>query len=92
MFVPLGSVAVMLAFAVAATGSVVALKLPLLAAPAILKLTGTVAALVLLLIRPTVNPVGGAGPLSITVPADMAPPVTAPGLKVNDVMTAGLTT
>src|SRR5208282_4187974 len=46
--VPLGSVAVMRTAVLAATGSVVTLKVPLVAPPAILKLAGTVAALGLL--------------------------------------------
>ena len=89
--VPLGSVAVMLTLAVAAMGSVVTLKVPLVAPPAILKLAGTVAAAALLLIKVTVKPVGGAGPLKTNVPTEPMPPVTETGLNVSDEMTAGLT-
>jgi len=89
--VPLGSVAVTITFVLAATGDVAALKVPLLAAPAILKLTGTVAALVLLLISMTVKPAAGAGPFSVTVPTEPTPPVTELGLNVTVLMVAGLT-
>jgi len=89
--VPLGSVAVMLTAVLAATGSVVTLKVPLVAPPATLKLAGTVAALGLLLIKVTVRPVGGAGPLKTSVPTEPTPPLTEPGLNVSDVIPAGLT-
>ncbi len=89
--VPLGNVAVIVTLALAATASVVTLKVPLLAPPAMLKLAGTVAALVLLLIKVTVRPTGGAGPLKTNVPTEPTPPVTGLGLNVSDVITAGLT-
>jgi len=89
--VVLGSVAVMLTFAFALTGSVVMLNVPLLAPPAILKLTATVAAEVLLLIRPTVSPPGGAGPVRTRLPIDPVPPVTEAGLSVSDMIAAGFT-
>ena len=92
--VPLGSVAVTVTAVLLATGDVVTLNVPLLCGPAITKLplAGTVTA-PLLLIKATVKPVGGAGPLRVTVPTEPepAPPVTELGLNVNDVMTAGLT-
>lgn len=88
---PLGKVAVMLTFAPALTANVVTLNVPLLAPPAMLKLAGTVAALVLLLISVTVNPDGGAGPLKTRVPTDPVPPVTNVGLSVSDIRAAGLT-
>ena len=90
--VPLGNVAVMLGLVLAGTASVVTLNVPLLFPPAILKLAGTVAAPVLLLINVTVNPEGGAGPVSTSVPTDPVPPVTGFGLSVSDMMPAGLTT
>jgi len=89
--VPLGSVAVRLTEVLAETGSELALKVPLVAPPAMLKLAGTVAALVLLLARATLKPAVGAGPLRATVPTEPLPPVTELGLNVNDLMRAGLT-
>ncbi len=89
--VPLGNVAVMVTAVLAATGSVVALKVPVVAPPAMLKLAGTVAAATLLLIKVTVRPVGGAGPLKTNVPTEPTPPVTEAGVNVSDVITAGLT-
>lgn len=91
MEVPLGSVAVTLTVALAITARVVALKVPLLALLAMLKLPGTVTAAVLLLISVTVSPAGGAGPLRTTVPTDGVPPVTVFGLKLNDMITGGFT-
>jgi len=88
---PLGKVAVMPTIVLAATASDVALNVPLLALPAMLKLAGTVAAPVLLLIKVTVKPDGGAGPVNTSVPTETAPPVTVPGLKLNDMMAAGFT-
>ncbi len=91
--VPLGSVAVTVTGVLTATGEVLTLKVPLVAPPTMLKLplTGTIAALVLLLISETVKPAAGAGPLRTTVPVDMLPPVTEPGLNVNMEMPAGFT-
>ncbi len=88
---PLGSVAVMLTLAAAVTASVVTLKAPLVAPPAMLKLAGTVAAVVLLLVRVTRKPAAGAGPLRITVPTELLPPVSEPGLNDKDASVAGLT-
>ena len=90
--VPLGNVAVMLRFALAATENVVTLNVPLLFPPPMLKLAGTVAAPVLLLISVTVNPVGGAGPLRTSVATDVVPPVTGFGLSASDEIPAGFTT
>jgi len=88
---PLGSVAVMVTEATALTGMVETVKIPLVAFPAILKFAGTVAAVVMLLIRETGRPAGGAGPLSWTVPVEFIPPVTDPGDSVTEVIVAGLT-
>jgi hypothetical protein len=88
---PLGSVAVMVTAVLLATGNEVRLKVPLFAAPAMLKLAGTVAAPVFELISVTVNPAGGAGPFNVTVPTEEVPPVTEPGLNVKELITAGLT-
>ena len=51
-------------------------------------LAGTVAAAVLLLVKVTVVPAVGAGPLSVTVAVDVAPLAMALGLSVRD-RTAG---
>jgi hypothetical protein len=89
--VPLGSVAVTVTAVLLATGSVVALNVPLLAKPAIMKLAGTVTALMLLLISVTLNPAPGAGPFRFTVATEPTPPVAELGLNVNDDIPAGLT-
>jgi len=74
MLLPLGSVAVKFTTVLAATGNDEALNVPLVAPPAMLKLAGAVATLVLLLITVTVKPAAGAGPLRTTVPIEPAPP------------------
>ena len=74
MLLPLGSVAVKFTTVLAATGNDEALNVPLVAPPAMLKLAGAVAALVLLLITVTVKPAAGAGPLRTTVPIEPPPP------------------
>ena len=59
-----------------------------------LTLAGTCAAVVLLLVSPTVAPPVGAAPLSVTVPVDELPPVTLVGFRVtedNDTVAAGFT-
>ena len=45
-------------------------------------LAGTVAAAVLLLESATTAPLAGAGPLSVTVPCDVLPPVTVVGFRL----------
>jgi hypothetical protein len=52
---------------------------------------GTVATVVLLLVKLTVAPSGGAGPLKVTVPIACVPPCTEVGLKVSELSTAALT-
>jgi hypothetical protein len=52
---------------------------------------GTVATFVLLLVKVTVAPSGGAGPLKISVPVACVPPLTEVGLKVSELSTATLT-
>jgi len=89
--VPLGSFAVKLTDVLADTGNEETLNVPLVAAPAMVKLAGTVAALGLLLVRVMLKPAVGAGPLRITVATELLPPVSVPGTNVNDVNTAGLT-
>ena len=92
----LGVVAVMVTFVLAGTADVVTGNVPLLCPAAMIKLPlgGTIAALVLLLVRVIVNPIeggGGASPFRTTVPIEPVPPVTAPGLSMNEVMAAGIT-
>jgi hypothetical protein len=45
----------------------------------------------MLLIRETVKPAGGAGPLRATVPVEPVPPGTELGLKVTEVIVGGFT-
>jgi hypothetical protein len=52
---------------------------------------GTCVAEVLLLVSETTAPVGGAAPLSVNVPVEGNPPVTALGFKVSDVKEAAET-
>jgi hypothetical protein len=54
-------------------------------------LTGTCAALVLLLLRVTVAPLAGASPVNITVPVELLPPVTDDGFAVTDDNAAAFT-
>jgi len=86
-----GGVTVMVTLVLVATANVVTLKVPLVAPAAMVKLAGTVAAPVLLLIRVIVNPPVGAAPFRFTVPTEPTPPVTDPGLNINDAMEAGST-
>ena len=57
-------------------------KVAVLTPAATSTLGGTVAAAVLLLERVTVAPPVGAGPVSVTVPVDVPPPMTVDGLRV----------
>ena len=64
----------------------------LIAPPATVTLTGTVAANVLLLDSETTAPPTGAGPLSVTVPVEGLPPTTLDGFtptKLNTTAGAG---
>src|SRR6266850_1069430 len=69
-----------------ATARVVRLKLAVVPPGATVTLAGTTAA-GLLLESVTCAPPAGAGPFSVTVPAEGFPPVTLAGLRVSDEMT-----
>ena len=56
-------------------------KVALVVPPATKTLAGTCAAETLLLRNVTVAPPVGAAPFKVTVPVEMAPPTTVPGLR-----------
>jgi hypothetical protein len=62
-----------------------------LAPTATVTVGGTVATAVLLLVRATMMPPVGAGPLSVTVPVDGLPPTTLVGLSVTEDNVAAVT-
>src|SRR6478672_9510380 len=62
-----------------ATELVLTENVAVVAPAATVTLAGTCAAVVLLLVSPTVAPPVGAAPLSVTVPVDELPPVTLVG-------------
>lgn len=66
------------------TAVVVTLKVALVSPAATVTLTGTWAAVVLLLDRVTTAPPVGAGPLRVTVPVDPLPPTTLTGFNVTE--------
>ena len=74
-----------------ATPLVVMVKVAALAPAAIVTLTGTCAADVLLLLRVTTAPPDEVGPLSVTVPIELLPPTTDVGLLVTDDSVGALT-
>jgi hypothetical protein len=84
------SVAVMVTLALAATPSVVTVKVPVVAPAATVIVVGTVAALMLLLARETTVPPVPAGALSVTVPVTGLPPTMLVAPKVMFERTAGL--
>jgi hypothetical protein len=81
----------MVAVEVAATVPAVTVNVAVVAPAVTVTLAGTVATAVLLLLRVTRRPPLGAGPLSVTVPTDVAPLVTMAGLSAS-ALTAGAVT
>src|SRR5437588_679708 len=71
------------------TALVLTVNVALLAPAATVTLAGTVAVDVLLLVRVTAAPPAGAGPLSVTVPVEEDPPLTAVGLSAKIGRAAG---
>ena len=59
--------------------------------PAMVTDAGTCATEVLLLLRDTVAPVGGACPLRVRVPVEEEPPVTLLGFNVSEIRLATVT-
>jgi hypothetical protein len=85
------NVAVIVTVAAVVTVLLAMVNVALLAFAATVTDAGTVAAALLLLVRVTTAPPAGAGPVSVTVPALFAPPVTEVGLAVMAESAVGLT-
>ena len=73
------------------TGTVVTLKVALVAFAGIVTLAGTVAAEALLLLSMTTAPPTGAGLSRVTVPAEAVPPVTEVGFRDTEFRIGGVT-
>jgi hypothetical protein len=73
------------------TGLVVMVNVALLEPAAIRTLAGTWAADVLLLLRVTTAPAGGAAPLRVAVPVELLPPTTVPGDLLSEDKVAAVT-
>jgi hypothetical protein len=73
----------------AVTARVVTVKAALVAPAGMVTLAGTVAAAVLLLESETTAPLVRAGPLSMTLPVEGAPPLTLVGFSVSMVRVGG---
>jgi|SRR5882672_1326127 len=69
----------------AVTATVVTVNVALVPPAGMVTLAGTVATIVLLLMRETMAPAVRAGPLSVTVPVEGDPPMTLVGLSVSEV-------
>lgn len=67
-----------------ATGVVVITKVAVLAPAVMDTLWGTWAAEALLLLSVITAPLGGADPVRVTVPVELLPPITEPGVLVTD--------
>ena len=65
-----------------ATGLVVIVNIAVVAPAGTVTLAGICAAAVLLLVRVTIAPPDGAGPVNFTVPVDEVPPITEVGLTL----------
>jgi len=76
---------------VLATGLVVTVNVAVVAFAATVTLAGTRAAFVLVLERVTTAPPNGAGPVRVTVPVEVFPPVTEFGLRATEVKVAAVT-
>jgi hypothetical protein len=74
-----------------ATGVVVILKVALVVPAIIVTVAGTCAANVLLLCILTTAPPAGAAPFKVTVPVELVPPTTVPGLRDIEDRVAALT-
>jgi hypothetical protein len=83
--------AVIVTLVVKITGSVLSVKVAVVAYAGTVTLVGTEAANPLLLDRNTTAPPAGAGPLSVTVPIEEPPPVTLDGLSVSERSVGGRT-
>lgn len=57
----------------------------------IMTFAGTAALLGLLLLKVTTIPVAGAGPVKVTLPTELVPPLSMAGFKVTEASAAGLT-
>jgi hypothetical protein len=71
------------------TEFVLTMKLAVVVFADTVTLTGTVATVVLLLVKLTTAPPSGARPLRVTVPVDEFPPMTELGLSVRELGTGG---
>ena len=87
----LPSVAVITGEAVLATAEVETVNVAVVPPEETVTDAGTVAAAVLPLLRETTTPAAGAGPLSVTVPVEPVPPITAVGLSASEVSAGALT-
>jgi len=83
-------VAVMVAMVVLVTALVITVKVAVVDPAGTVTLDGTVA-FVLLLLSDTLRPPAGAGPVNVTVPVELVPPLTDAGLSVSELRVAATT-